>query len=256
MPAKFLRIGDEAIHYLHTGATTLPDVPPCLERGTPFLFLSGEGGSAAMWAAHLAAFGREHCAVAMDLPAHGRSTGLDAPATVGAAVAAVLALLDGLRAPPLVLVGHGSGGRVALATALRRPERVRAVVTIGSAARGTFPAEHAEKLRQVVKGRLGQQFDTPFFGPKPEMDAMRGFWTELTKSDPKVRLTDIEAYAAWDLGPALGGLEVPVLALHTAAERLASAPPKARLEVIAGAGHVAHLERTAEVQRAIEDWLA
>lgn len=265
MPAKFLRIGDEAIHYLHTGATTLPDVPPCLERGTPFFLLSGEGGNAAMWAVHLAAFGREHCAVAMDLPAHGRSTGLDAPATVDAAVAAVLALLDALRAPPLVLVGHGYGGHVALATALRRPERVRGVVTIGSAARGTFPEEHAEKLRQVVKGRLGQQFDTPYFGPQPELDALRNFWTELTKSDPKVRLTDIEAYAASDLGPVLGGLGVPLLVLHgehdricprTAAEELASAPPKARLEVIAGAGHVAHLERAAEVLRAIEVWLA
>lgn len=265
MPAKFLRIGDEAIHYLHTGETTLPDVPPCLERGTPLLFLSGEGGSAAMWAAHLAAFGRDHCAVAMDLPAHGRSSGLDAPNSVAAAVDAVLALLDGLQAPPLVLVGHGYGGHVALALALRRPERVRGVVTIGAAARGAFPEEHVAKLRQVVKGRLGQQFDTPYFGPKPEMEAMRTFWTELTKSDPKVRLADIEAYLASDLGSALGGLGVPVLALHgehdricprAAAEQLASAVPGAKLEVIAEAGHVVHLERAAEIQRAIEAWIA
>jgi pimeloyl-ACP methyl ester carboxylesterase len=218
-----------------------------------------------MWAGHLAAFAHEHCAVAMDLPAHGRSSRLDAPATIGEAVGAVLALLDAVPSPPLVLVGHGYGGHVALATALARPARVRGVVTIGTAARGCFPEEHVAKLRQVVQGRLGQQFDTPYFGAKPDMDAMRLFWTELTRSDPKVRLADIEAYAASDLSGALGSLDRPVLALRgeqdricpqAAAEQLVSALPRARLEVIPEAGHVAHLERAAEVQRATLAWLA
>src|SRR5262245_1047167 len=98
MPTKFLRIGDEAIHYLHTGATTLPDVPPSLERGRAILFLSGEGGSASMWSQQLAHFGDAHSPLAMDLPAHGRSSRLDAPADVREAVETVLAFLAGVAA--------------------------------------------------------------------------------------------------------------------------------------------------------------
>jgi pimeloyl-ACP methyl ester carboxylesterase len=260
MPAKFLRIGDEALHYLHAGPTTLPDVPPRLDRGRAIVFLSGEGGSASMWAGQLAHFGAEHSPVAVDLPGHGRSSGLDAPEGVPAAVAAVLAFLDGVAAPPAVLVGHGYGGHLALATALARPAAVRAVVAIGAAAAGAFPEEHAAKLRLVVKGRLGQQFDTPYFGSKPDMNAMRAFWTELAKTDPKVRQGDIDSYRASDLSGALGDVRVPVLVLHgaedricecAAGERLASAIPGARYEAIEGAGHVAHIERPDAVNRAI-----
>jgi pyruvate dehydrogenase E2 component (dihydrolipoamide acetyltransferase) len=139
MPTKFLRIGDEAIHYLHVGGTTLPDVPPSFDRGTAIVFLSGEGGSAAMWAQQLAHFGGEHSPVAIDLPAHGRSSRLDPPADVRAAVDAVLAFLDGVAAPPAVLVGHGYGGHVAACTAVARPVSVRGVVAIGAAVRGSSP---------------------------------------------------------------------------------------------------------------------
>jgi 3-oxoadipate enol-lactonase len=176
----------------------------------------------------------------------------------------VLAFLDGLSAPPVVLVGHAYGGHVALATALARSAAVTAVVAIGTAACCEFPEDHVAKLRQVVKGRLGQQFDTPYFGAKPDMSAMRTYWGELAKTDPKVRLGDIEAYRASDLSGALGALGVPVLVLHgaedricppSAGERLAGAIPGARFEVIAGCGHVAHIEQPATVNRAIEGLL-
>ena len=264
MPTKFLRIGDEAIHYLHVGATTLPDVPPSFDRGTAIVFLSGEGGSAAMWAQQLAHFGGEHSPVAMDLPAHGRSSRLDAPADVRAAVDAVLAFLDGVAAPPAVLVGHGYGGHVALATAVARPASVRGVVAIGAAVRGEFPEDQLVKLRQVVKGRLGQQFDTPYFCAKPEMNAMRTFWGELTKTDPKVRLGDIDAYGASDLSESLDRLRVPVLVLHgaedricapSAGERLAGAIRGARFEAIPESGHVPHIEKPDAVNRLIAELL-
>lgn len=265
MRTKFLRIGSEAIHYLHTGKTTLPDTPPPLDRGAAIVFVSGEGGSAAMWGAQLAHFGRDHSPVAIDLPAHGRSTRLDAPATVAEAVDVLVSVLVGLRAPPAVLVGHGYGGHVALAAAVAEPGRVRAVVTIGTSPVGRFPEDHRTKLELVVKGRLGQQFDTPYFGASPDMNAMRTYFMELAKTDPKVRLDDIAAYAGSDLGGSLERLSVPVLVVHgsddrmcpcATADELARAIPGARSATIAGAGHVAHIEKPDDVNRAIESVLA
>lgn len=266
MPTKYLHLdGDLAIHYAHAGPTTLPHVPPPLHRGRAIVFLHGEGGSAALWERQVAHFGAAHSPLAVDLPGHGRSSGLLGPESVGAAARLVARVLEAVKAPPAVLVGHGLGGQVALATALDRPQLVRAVMTIGTACKPEVDAGGLERLRQVVQGRLGQQFDTPFFGPSPDFAVMRTFWGEMVKTDPRVRLGDVEAYLASDLRESLGRLTQPVLILQGEADRLcsraraeelAAGMPNARVAVIEGAGHVAHLEQPDAVHRAIEELLA
>lgn len=265
MPTKFLRRDDQALHYLHTGPTTLPDRPPETGRGTCLVFLHGEGGSAALWSRQLAHFGAAHSALALDLPAHGRSSGLDGPASIEAAAAIVAGFLAGVAAPPAVLVGHGFAGHVALEVARAHPDRVRAVVTLGTAARAAVPDDAIEKLGLVVRGRLGQQFDTPYFGSAPDMTVMREWWGELVKTDPKVRLSDLVAYRSSTLAARLGEVARPVLVVvgeadrlcaRAGAEELARALRDARLETIADAGHALHLERCAEVNAAIERFLA
>jgi pimeloyl-ACP methyl ester carboxylesterase len=265
MPAKYLRRDGDALHYVHTGATTLPDQPPELRRGACLVFLHGEGGSAALWSRQLAHFAAAHSPLALDLPAHGRSSGLDGPASVDEAAALVIGFLAGIAAPPAVLIGHGFAGHVALEVARTAPERVRAVVTIGSAARAAVPNDAIERLRLVVRGCLGQQFDTPYFGSAPDMAVMREWWGELVKTDPKVRLSDLLAYRESALAARLGEVACPVLVLAgeadklcpcDAAEELARGLPDAHVVRIADAGHAAHLEKAAEVNAAIEQFVA
>lgn len=265
MPTKYLYESDLALHYVHTGPTTLPDRPPELRRGATLVFLHGEGGSAALWSRQLAHFAAAHSALALDLPAHGRSSGLDGPGSVDAAANRVCAFLEGIGAPPAVLVGHGFGGHVALAVAASRPLCVRAVVTIGTGARPTIPDDAVAKLRQVVQGRIGQQFDTPYFGSAPDMAVMRELWGEMVKTDPRVRLSDVLAYRASTVVERLGSVAQPVLVLvgeadklcaRAAAEELAGALPNARLVAVPDAGHVAHLEKAAEVNEHIERFVA
>ena len=77
MPAfssKYVDIDGAILHYLHTGPTTLPDVPPALDRGTPILLVHGGGRNAGDWKRQLSGLGDRHSVVALDLPAHGRST--------------------------------------------------------------------------------------------------------------------------------------------------------------------------------------
>lgn len=264
MPSKYLRRSDEALHYVHTGRTTLPDQPPALTAGATLLFLHGEGGSAPLWSRQLAHFASVHSPIALDLPGHGRSTGLDGPRSIDEAAEVVAAFLEGMGAPPAVLVGHGFGGHVALATAAARRERVRGVVTLGTAARAPIPDEAVDKLRAVVQGRIGQQFDTPYFGTAPDMTIARELWGEMVKTDPKVRLTDMLAYRASTVATRLSSVTQPVLVLvgeadrlcpRAAAEELASGLPKARFASIPDAGHVAHLEKPEEVNGQIERFL-
>lgn len=265
MPTKYLRRDEHALHYVHTGPTTLPDQPPELRRGACLLFLHGEGGSAALWSRQMAHFAAAHSPLALDLPAHGRSSGLDAPESIAAAAAIVAGFLEGIAAPPAVLVGHGFAGHVALEVAAAHPERVRAVVTIGTAACAAVPDDAIDKLRLVVRGRLGQQFDTPFFGNALDPGLMREFWTEMVKTDPKVRLGDLLAYRASTTRSRLDAVRRPVLVVageadkmcpQGGADELAKGLPDARLVVIPDAGHIGHLEKAAEVNAAIERFVA
>lgn len=266
MPTKYLHLEpDVAIHVLHAPPTTLPPDPPVLDRGRCLVFVHGEGACAALWSRQLAHFASGDSPVAIDLPGHGRSSGLDGPPTIVAAAEVLGRTLEALGAPPAVLVGHGSGGQVALATALAQPARVRGVVTIGTAVAPEIPDEAVAKLRDVVRGRLGQQFDTPFFGPKTDVPVMREFWGEMVKTDPRVRLGDVLAYRATDLGPSLGRIACPVAVVQGEADRLcppergralAAAIPGARFHLLPEAGHVAHLEQPDAVNAAIDGLVA
>jgi 3-oxoadipate enol-lactonase len=266
MPTKYVKLDDDrAIHVVHAGPTTVPGLPPPMGRGAVLVLLHGEGGSAQLWARQIGPLGVEHSPIAIDLPGHGRSTGLDGPATLAEAAAVVTAVLTAIGAPPAVLIGHGMGGQIALVAALERPDLVRAVVTIGAAARPDVADRLVEQLEQVVQGRLGQQFDTPFFGEQADVAVMRELWGEIVKTDPRVRLADLLAYRASDLRDALPRVAVPVLVLQGGADRLcareradelAAAIPGARCAVVEGAGHVAHLERPEAVSQAITDFVA
>ncbi len=101
--------------------------------GVTFLLLHGAGMDHTVWALvgrRLAAAG--HGVLAPDLPGHGRSGG--APrGRIEAIAEAVVAMLDRLRPPRPIPVGHSMGALVALETAARWP--VAALAPVAAAPR-------------------------------------------------------------------------------------------------------------------------
>ena len=75
MPAKYVTVDDVAVHYLHSGPTTLPDVAPAFDRGRLFVLLHAAGSNAGMWRRQIDAAALDHGVVTLDLPGHGRSSG-------------------------------------------------------------------------------------------------------------------------------------------------------------------------------------
>ena len=226
-------------------------VPP-LARGRLFLLLHAAGGTAGSWRRQLDALGTDHSGLAPDLPGHGRSTGLDGLASIEAYGDFVGAFSAALGLRPAVLVGRSMGGAVALTVAARHPARVQALVLVCTAAQFTFPPERLATHRDVVRGRLPQQFTTETFSPATGLDVMREAWTEQVKTDPRVRYTDLLACEAFDARPLLAGIRVPTLVVAGAddgvtpvacSEALARGIVGARLEVIPQAGHQAPLEQ-------------
>ena len=257
MPApatKYVDVDGVALHYLHTGPTTLPDRPPALDRGAAFLLLHAAGSTAGLWRrqiAGLAAAG--HSAVAPDLPGHGRSCGLDALASIEAYGDCAAAFASAVVRRPAVVVGRSMGGAIGLVLAATRPDLVRALVVTCSAARFTLDPAMIAGVRDVVRGRLPQQFGTEAFSPATGMDVMREAWMEQVRTDPRVRHGDLLACQAFDGRPLLSRIRVPTLVLAGAddritpcaqAEEIAAGIAEARLEVLPAAGNQLPIEQS------------
>src|SRR5262249_59614068 len=80
--AKYVDIDGTAVHYLHTGATTLPDVPPAPDRGALLVLLHAAGSTAGMWRRQLLGLGSPHRVAALGLPGHRPPRGIGGAAPV------------------------------------------------------------------------------------------------------------------------------------------------------------------------------
>jgi pimeloyl-ACP methyl ester carboxylesterase len=156
------------------------------------------------------------------------------------------------------------GGAIGMVLAARRHPLVRALVLACSAPRFALEPQLAG-LRDVVRGRLPQQFTTETFSPATGMDLMREAWMEQVKTDPRVRYTDLLACQGFDAGGLLGRIAVPTLVVAGAddqvtppalSEELARGIAGARLEVIPQAGHQAPLEQADAFNRLVGDFAA
>ncbi|MGY1805824.1 alpha/beta fold hydrolase [Blastococcus sp. SYSU D00669] len=114
--------------------------------GEPVLFLHQTPRSWREYAEVLPLAGRSVRALAMDTVGFGRSARVEGPWSIEGFADAVLALLDALELPRVALVGHHTGGVVAVEVAARAPERVSALVL------SAVPHVDAAR-REVVRGR-------------------------------------------------------------------------------------------------------
>jgi 3-oxoadipate enol-lactonase len=119
-------------------------------RGASVALLHGFGGAASNWTLVAPALA-ERCRVLVpELPGHGGSSALPAPAErLDPYADRMAALLDGAA----VLVGHSLGAVVALRVALRYPDLVRGLVLTGSAGigSGTRSSQRAITLLSLVQ---------------------------------------------------------------------------------------------------------
>lgn len=256
MPApfasKYVDLDGESLHYLHTGATTLPGVPPALDRGALFLLIHGGGRNAGDWKRQLTGLAENHSVVALDLPAHGRSPGVEALASIEAYADVVDRFGRAVLRRKPVLVGWSMGFAIAVAEAARHPERYAGLVLVAGLPYWRPEPGGMDWMLDVVRGRAPQRFDTLLFSPSTSMELMRDAWMEQVKTDPRVLYGDFVAATTWDGRPLLERLSLPVLVMHGAddkvigvdsADAVARAIAGARLEVLANAGHIPQLEQ-------------
>jgi 2-succinyl-6-hydroxy-2,4-cyclohexadiene-1-carboxylate synthase len=219
--------------------------------------------------------------VAPDLPGHGLS-----PPAVGWD-AALFNLFDVLRdthhfltdAVPRYVYGYSMGARLALAYALRFPERVRAVVLESGSPGIEDDSERArrraddEELARVLE-RDGIEAFLARWEAHPTLASLRDLPEPLASSLRARRMRNSPAGLASALRHLGTGAQPPlwsdlpkldVPALLVAGERdakfcaiaraMAARLPRARVRIVPSAGHAPHLEAPREVATIISDWL-
>jgi len=267
MPTKYTDVNGYATYYYYRGATTLPDVVPDFSRGRKILFIHGAGSNGHTWHRQGEAFGGKHSPIALDLPGHGRSAGVEGLRTVHDYADFVAAFLDTLKIKSAVILGHSMGGAIAMDLGLRHAARVDALILSCTAPKFNVTPDRIEGLRAITMGRAPQAFNTDGYSPKTakeNFDVVREGWMEQIKTDPRVRYTDILACSQVDLREAIAKIDKPTLVLAGAddkgttpadAEFIASKIRGATCKIVADAGHYIPRERPTEYNAAIEQFV-
>jgi len=206
----------------------------------------------------------DHRVIAMDLPGHGALA--REPFTLAAARDHVIRVIDEAAGGRAVLAGLSLGGYVAMEVAAVAPERVRALVLSGATAEPTGPRMWPYRGLAWALGRFdGPRLDAlnaRFFRARfpsaiAEPIVAGGFWSgggaqALRAVSGERFMPRLAAYP----GPTLivnGEYDLPFRLFAGSFAKAARHPRRVRL---AGATHLANLDRPAAFDRAIRSFIA
>ena len=232
--------------------------------GPAVLFLHTLAGNAAHWTAQLEHVRAARRAVALDLRGHGRSAPpADAEYDLAAQAADVAAVADALGLERFALVGHSYGAGIALEYAAAHPERVTHLLVADPVGDGTGTPE--AEIRPFLEA-----LESPAY-----TETIEGYWSSIAGSDGAVLerlLADLRAtprdtvvgalhaVMAFDPKPALARLRTPALAVVTPSNDFPFSMHKVGAglphRVIEGTGHWLQIERPAEFNRILDQFLA
>jgi pimeloyl-ACP methyl ester carboxylesterase len=244
-------------------------------RGLPLVLVHGFPLDHTMWHGQLDALSDRYHVIAPDLRGFGKSGVTPGLATMPLMADDLARLLDGLAIrEPIALCGLSMGGYVAWQFGLRYRERLAKLILCDTRAIADTPEAAANRIGLADRvQKEGSAFVAESMLPKlfapatieakaPCVEATRQV---ILRTDPKGIAAASRGMAQRpDVSPWLARFDMPTLVLggehdviSTPAEMrgFAQQMPDARFVEIAGAGHMAPLEKPDEVNAAIREFL-
>lgn len=239
-------------------------------QGPVVLLLHGTAAASHSWRDIIPRLAPHATVVAPDLPGHG-FTGMPGERGLSLPGMARLieALLDTLSLRPMLVVGHSAGAAIALRMALDNRIAPRTIISLNGALT-PLGDEHAAFFSRAARMLVGLPFVPRIFAWRAANPAVAERLLRDTGSRIDARGVDFYArlfrrsghlagalrmMAAWDLVPLLRDLprlKAELLLVvgqndrtipPAKARRIAALVPHARIETLAGLGHLAHEER-------------
>ncbi len=242
-------------------------------QGEPLVILHGLFGTLDNWGAQIKTLSEHFDVIAADLRNHGRSPHSD-EMTYRAMSNDLLELLDHLQLERINLMGHSMGGKAAMQFALDHPERVQRLIVVDIA-----PVRYPSRHNEVIEGL--KQIDLPQLKSRSEADSTLSEYVDSTATRAfllKNLYRNEQKQFAWRMnlpvleqqyssigdapegkaytGPVLflkGGDSDYLLAEHQ--QPIQQLFPNAGFKIIAGAGHLPHVEKPAIFTRLVDNFL-
>jgi 3-oxoadipate enol-lactonase len=260
----FANVLDGQLHYVERGS------------GMPLVLVHGFPLDHSMWLEQLEGLSNRFQLVAPDLRGFGQSVVTPGLATMQLMADDIADLLEAANIrEPVVFCGLSMGGYVAWQFAIRHRERLAKLILCDTKAVGDSPETATNRIGLATRvQKEGPGFIAETMIPKlfaPTTITANAPCVEITRqvilrSDPKGIAAASRGMAQRpDVTPQLSRFDVPALlicgehdAISPPAEMrgFAQAMPQAKFVEIAGAGHMAPLEKPAEVNSAIADFLS
>lgn len=267
VPAEAAGAGGPAAENVKAGAWSLRRLRTGPEDGPAILLLHGFGANLEGWAFNQGALSETRPVHAIDLPGHGGSSKSPGGGTLAELAGAVVAYMEAEGLGAAHLVGHSLGGAIAVQVALDAPERVTALTLVAPAGfgpgiagdfiEGFLSQSRARKLRPVLEMLVAD--------PALVTSDMVENVLRFKRIDGALAALTTIAAANFDgsrqrndLRPRLGEIAVPVRVIWGSEDQVLAAsdagglPANVAVTVIPGAGHIVHMEKSAEVNRLIE----
>jgi 3-oxoadipate enol-lactonase len=238
----------------------------------PVLVLpSSLGTSMELWSACAERWTGSFRVLRYDTRGHGQSEVPPGPYTMEDFGNDLIALLDELAIERAALCGSSLGGAVVMQVASSAPERVERLVLACTAARFGDPEQWFERAAFVRSQGLAPIRDDvlrAWFAPdfaEEHPDVVQRFGEILVATPVDGYAWSTEAVGTWDFRDRLSGIAADTLVIAGTAdvrtppadvELLAEGIPSARLESLAGAGHLACVEQPDAFAALVSEHLA
>lgn len=236
--------------------------------GRVVMFANSLGTDLRVWDALVALLPAGLRLVRFDKRGHGLSDATPAPYDMDTLIGDAEAICTALDLHDITFVGLSIGGMIGQGLAARRPDLLRALVLMDTAAkmgsaemwRDRIAAIRAQGIAALAAPILERWFTAPFRAADPDF---RLWANMLTRTPVEGYVGCCAAIAGADLSATTRSLSLPVLALCGAED--GSSPPDlvrataelcgAAFHLIAGAGHLPCVEAPAATARLICDFL-
>lgn len=239
------------------------------DQGPALVFVHGVGSTAAIWDSQLTAFADRYRCCAIELRGNGVPKPEPDPALISRAgyAADVLAVADALGIDRFTIVGCSLGGVVAFELWKRAPQRIDAMVIVGSFAQYPNAEAYADGIIAAVNaaGEMSSfaQARAAKLGLPPErtretieqmackavpsyVAATRATWTgDYTATLPTITVPVLVTCGDHDL-----------IAPLVLSQQIAAGIPGAHLSVVEHAGHVANADAPARFNRMLDEFLS
>jgi pimeloyl-ACP methyl ester carboxylesterase len=243
-------------------------------QGITLVFVHGHPFNRSMWRDQLRAFSPHYRVITPDLRGYGESTVIPGKTSLEDFARDIAGLLEQLSIANIVLCGLSMGGQIALEFYRLFPHRVRALILADTFAQ--LDTEEGRQARYDMAERLMKEGMDGYAGESlPKMIAPKTIAEQpevaahvlsmMRATPPAGAAAALRGRAERrDYTPLLPDIAVPALIIVGSddeftpvrdAEFMRQRIPNSRMAVIDGAGHMPNMERPAEFNRIVEEFL-